>query len=78
MQYPILLHPFCCKAHWQNAHSQRFNQILPKSLSALPTLTHGQKVDAAKMKEDKTRKTNNETLINRNMSGLQDPAIITC
>jgi hypothetical protein len=32
--------------------------------------------DAAKMKENRTRKINNETLINRNMSGTQCPAII--
>jgi len=37
-----------CQAHWQNAKSQRYNQILPKSLLALPTPTHGQKDNAAK------------------------------
>gem|GEM_PF-1629812 len=39
-----------CQAHWQNTKSQRYNQILPKSLPALPTPTHGQKNNAAKIK----------------------------
>lgn len=39
-----------CKAHWQNAQSQRYDQILPKSLPALPTPTLGQKDNAAKIK----------------------------
>ena len=51
-----------CQAHWQNAQNQRCNQILPKSLSALPTPTLGQKDNAAKMTENNTRKINNETL----------------
>jgi len=38
------------QAHWQNPQSQRYNQILPKSLQALPTPTHGLKDNAAKMK----------------------------
>jgi len=29
-----------CQAHWQNAQCNRITQILPKSLSARPTLTH--------------------------------------
>lgn len=36
------------QAHWQNAQSQRYNQILPKSLPARPAPTHGQKDIAAK------------------------------
>jgi len=47
-----------CQAHWQNAQSQRYNQILPKSLSALPTTTHGQKDNAAKIKERMTKDKN--------------------
>jgi hypothetical protein len=39
------------QAHWQNTQSQRYNQILPKSLPALPTPTHGQKDNAAKIKD---------------------------
>jgi hypothetical protein len=49
-----------CKAHWQNAHSQRYNQILPKSLSARPT-PPPDRDSAAKMK-DNSLKINNETL----------------
>jgi hypothetical protein len=40
-----------CQAHWQNTQSQRYNQILPKSLPALPTPSHGQKDNAAKIKD---------------------------
>jgi len=40
-----------CQAHWQNAQSQRYDQILPKSLPARPTPTHGQKDNAAKIKD---------------------------
>jgi len=40
-----------CQAHWQNAQSQRFNQILPKSLPARPTPTHGQMDNAANLKD---------------------------
>jgi hypothetical protein len=47
LKYPSLR----CQAHWQNAQSQRPNQILPKSLPALPTPAHGQKDNAAKMKD---------------------------
>lgn len=50
-----------CKAHWQNAQSQRYNQILPKSLPAHPTPTHGEKDSAAKMNYKMTGKINNET-----------------
>ena len=46
-----LLPSLRCQAHWQNALSQRFNQILPKSLPALPTPTHSQKDNAAKIKD---------------------------
>jgi len=48
------------QAHWQNAQSQRYKQILPKSLQARPTPTHGQKDSAAKI-ERLTREINNET-----------------
>ena len=40
-----------CQAHWQNAQSQRYDQILPKSLPARSTPTHGQKDNAAKIKD---------------------------
>lgn len=40
-----------CKAHWQNAQSQRYNQILPKSLPALPTPTLGGQDSAANLTE---------------------------
>ncbi len=40
-----------CQAHWQNAQSQHYNQILPKSLTALPTPSHGQKDNAAEKKD---------------------------
>ena len=47
-----LTHPSLrCKAHWQNAQSQRYNQILPKSLPALPTPTHGRQDIAANLTE---------------------------
>ncbi len=49
-----------CKAHWQNAQSQRYNQILPKSFSARPSPTLDRD-GAAKMK-DYRLKINNETL----------------
>jgi hypothetical protein len=49
-----------CKAHWQNAHSQRYNQILPKSLSARPT-PPPDRDSAAKMKDNRL-KINNEML----------------
>jgi len=45
-----------CQAHWQNAQSQRYNQILPKSLPARPTPTHGGQDSAAKMKDKLTEK----------------------
>lgn len=43
-----------CQAHWQNAPSQRCDQILPKSLPALPTPAHSEKNIAAKMREKLT------------------------
>jgi hypothetical protein len=51
-----------CKAHWQNAQSQHYNQILPKSLPTRPTPPPGGQDSAAKMKEKLTGKINNETL----------------
>jgi hypothetical protein len=50
-----------CQAHWQNAQSQRYNQILPKSLPARPTPTHGGQDSAAKINDKLTGKINNET-----------------
>ncbi len=50
------------QAHWQNAQSQRYDQILPKSLPALPTPTHGGQDSAAKIGDKLTGKINNETL----------------
>ena len=50
-----------CQAHWQNTQSQRYNQILPKSLPARPTPTHGGQDSAAKMNDKMTEKINNET-----------------
>jgi hypothetical protein len=61
-QYTPTLPSLRCKAHWQNAQSQRYAQILPKSLPARRIPTHGQKDDAAKMKDNLTGKMNNETL----------------
>jgi len=49
-----------CKAHWQNAQSPRYDQILPKSLPALPTPTHGQKDNAAKIKDRITEDKNGQ------------------
>ena len=49
-----------CQAHWQNTQSQRHNQILPKSLPALPTPTHGQKDNAAKIKDRITEDKNGQ------------------
>ncbi len=49
-----------CKAHWQNAQSQRCDQILPKSLPALPTLTLRQKDNAAKIKHRITEDKNGQ------------------
>jgi len=49
-----------CQAHWQNAQSQRYNQILPKSPPALPTPTHRQKDIAAKMNEKLTEVKNGQ------------------
>ena len=47
-----LTHPSLrCKAHWQNAQSQRYNQILPKSLPAHPTPMHGRQDIAANLTE---------------------------
>jgi hypothetical protein len=51
-----------CQAHWQNTQSQRYSQILPKSLPARPTPTHGGQDSAAKMNDKMTGKINNETL----------------
>jgi len=45
-----------CKAHWQNAQSQRYNQILPKSLPAHPTLTHGGQKSAANLIDNEINK----------------------
>ena len=49
-----------CKAHWQNAQSQRYDQILPKSLPALPTPTLGQTDNAAKIKDRITEDKNGQ------------------
>jgi hypothetical protein len=62
-----------CKAHWQNAQNQRYEQILPKSLPALPTLTLGQKDNAAKIKdritEDKNGQLVTKAICNKGFSG---------
>jgi len=49
----------CCQALWQNAHINRFNQILPKSLSALPTLTHRLNGIAANLTPQNIKQQNN-------------------
>ena len=49
-----------CKAHWQNAQSQRYDQILPKNLPALPALTLGQTDNAAKIKDRNTEDKNGQ------------------
>ena len=43
-----------CQAHWQNAQSQRYDQILPKSLPARPTPTHIRQDSAANLTNKKT------------------------
>jgi hypothetical protein len=62
-----------CQAHWQNTQSQRHNQILPKSLPALSTLPHGQKDNAAKIKdgisEDKNGQLVTKAICNKGFSG---------
>ena len=45
-----------CQAHWQNAHSQRYNQILPKSLPARPTQTHGGQDSAANLTDNEIKR----------------------
>jgi hypothetical protein len=64
-----------CKAHWQNAQSQGCDQILPKSLPALPTPTHGQKNSAAKIKakimKDKNGQLVTKAKCNKGFSGLR-------
>jgi hypothetical protein len=60
-----------CKAHWQNAQSQRYDQILPKSLPALPTPTLGQKDNAAKIK-DRITEYNNGQLVTRYIKNWAD------
>jgi len=62
-----------CQAHWQNAQSQRYNQLLPKSLPALPTPTHGQKDNAAKIKDRKLKDKNGQ-LVARAKSKRADSA----
>lgn len=49
-----------CQSHWKNAQIQCFNQILPKSLTALPTPTHGLKDSAAKIKNKLTNDKNGQ------------------
>ena len=52
MESNIQTHPSLrCQAHWQNAQSQRVDQILPKSLPARPTPTHGQMDNTANFKD---------------------------
>jgi len=62
-----------CKAHWQNAQSQRYDQILPKSLPALPALTLGQTDNAAKIKdrikEDKNGQLVTKAICNKGFRG---------
>ena len=45
-----------CQAHWQNAQSQRYNQILPKSLPARPTQTHGGQDSAANLTDNEIKR----------------------
>jgi hypothetical protein len=61
MNKPLAIPSLRFQAHWQNAQSQRYNQILPKSLPAHPTQSHEQKDNAAKRKDKLTGKINNET-----------------
>lgn len=49
-----------CQAHWKNTQSQRYNQILPKNLPALPTPTHGLKDIAAKINDKFTKDKNDQ------------------
>ncbi len=62
-----------CKAHWQNAQCQRYDQILPKSIPALPTPSLGQKDTAAKIKDKNTEDKNGQlvtkAICNKGFSG---------
>jgi len=49
-----------CQAHWQNAQSQRYDQILPKSLPALPNPTLGQNDSAAKINDEISKDKNGQ------------------
>lgn len=60
-----------CQAHWQNAQSNRYIQILPKSLPALPTPTHVQKDNAAKIK-DRITEDKNGQLVTRYIKNWAD------
>lgn len=51
-----------CKAHWQNTPSQRFSQILPKSLPVHPTQTHGGQDSAANLRIKLDRNKNSQPL----------------
>lgn len=48
-----------CQAHWQNAQSNRLNQILPKSFPARPALTHRLNDIAANWKLRNIKQQNN-------------------
>ena len=48
-----------CQAHWQNAQSNRLNQILPKSFPARPALTHRLNDIAANLKLQNFKRQNN-------------------
>ena len=62
-----------CQAHWQNTQSQRYNQILPKSLPARPTPTHRQNDNAAKRK-DRISKDKNGQLVTGGIFYCRDSA----
>lgn len=51
-----------CQAHWQNAQRQPYIQILPKSLPAHPTQTHGQKDIVANLTDNITKDKNSQPL----------------
>lgn len=61
-QYTPTLPSLRCKAHWQNAQSQRYDQILPKSLPARHTPTHGGQDSAANLTDKLTKDKNSQPL----------------
>lgn len=73
MESNIQTHPSLrCQAHWQNAQSQRDNQILLKSLPARPTPAYGQIDNAANLKAKKIEN-NKGQLVKQTVYGKPAP-----